>query len=468
MIAPVLLLALAGAAASPCAPVAPAAAPDPAGAAEYRGVAEAALAGGDRDTAAAAFRAAAERDPADARSREALAKLCGGGPAAPDPFEEGLRLLEAGETRRAAAAFAAARAAGAGGSAALLEGICRYDLGDDAAARPLLAEAERVPAHRELARLYLGLVALRQGQGAQAASLFDAATANPALARMATDLSRLASREGRLVLSAWAEGGWDSNVTLAPPGAAGSDDADGAWAVGAAGLWRPRGAPGPYLRLGGSAHEQLQLGGYDLAALDAAAGWQARAGPVSLLAEYAYGHRTLAGDPYLSAHRLLASAGVPLRRAVLSGTAFVRLESYSGAYDPFSGVLGRGEVKLALPVGLAWLGLAYGAGRDAADLGYLSWLEHGPRVELRLPLGARARLAAEVAAWFRAYDEEDPVLLDTRRDTYLDAALLGEVDLGRRLTAHLGLQARRALSSIPSLEYDKLVPTAGLQWTAGY
>ncbi|ABC80278.1 hypothetical protein [Anaeromyxobacter dehalogenans] len=463
-----LLLAAAAAATSPCAPVSPAGAADPSAAAEYRAVAEAALRSGDRDTAAAAFRAAAERDPADARSRAELTKLCAAGPAAADPFEEGLRLLDAGETRRAAEAFAAARAAGAGESAALLEGICRYDLGEDDAARPLLREAERVPAHRELARLYLGLVALRAGEGSQAASLFEAATANPALARMATDLSRLASRDGRLVLSAWAESGWDSNVTLAPPGSAGSGDADGIWAVGAAGLWRPRGAVGPYLRAGGAANEQFQLGGYDLAALDGAAGWQARAGAVSLLAEYAYGYRTLAGDPYLSAHRLLASAGVPLGRAVLSATAFVRLESYSGAYDPFSGVLARGEAKLAFPVGLAWLGLAYGAGRDAADVGYLSWVEHGPRAELRLPLGARARLAAEAGVSFRAYDAQDPVLLDTRRDTYLDAALLGELDLGRRLTARLGLQARRALSSIPSLEYDKLVPTVGLQWTAGY
>lgn len=465
------LLALAAllAAADPCAPVEPVTPPDPAAAAEYRAVGEAERSRGDRGTAAAAFRAAAALDPDDASSRDALRALCAAGAAGPEPFAEGLRLLDEGDLRGAAAAFRSAREREGGDpSAALLEGICRYDLGEDAEAARLLREAEQAPAHRPAARLYLGMLALREGAGRQAAALFDSAASSPSLARMASDLARLARREGKLVLSVLAESGWDSNVPLAASELPGGRE-DGAWALTAGALWRPRGAAGPYLRASGSLHQQLSLDAYDFGAVDGAAGWQARAGRLALLAEYDYGYRTLGGDPFLSSHRLLASAGLPLGRAVASILWFTRFQDYSGGYQPFSGTLHRAEAKASLPVGArATLALAYGGGRDLADADYLSYLEHGPRAELRLAVARRVRLAAEAAASFRAYDAVDPALGAARRETYLDGAALAEVDLTARLSVRAALQVRHAWSNVAALEYDKVVPTLGLSWTAGF
>jgi tetratricopeptide (TPR) repeat protein len=466
---PVLLLAAALlAAADPCAPVV-ARAEDPAAASEYRAVGEAERARGDLETAAAAFRTAAALDAQDGGSRQALRALCAAGPGAPEPFAEGLRLLEADDARGAAAAFRSARErAGADPSAALLEGICRYELGEDAEAASLLREAEQAPAHRAAARLYLGMLALRAGAGSQAAALFDSAGASPSLARMAADLARLARREGRLVLSVLAESGWDSNVPLVASDLPG-DREDGAWALTAGALWRPRGSFGPYLRANGSLHQQFTLDAYDFGAVDGAAGWQVRAGRLGLLAEYDYGYRMLGGDPFLSSHRLLASASLPIGRAVASLLWFTRFDGYSGAYQPFSGVVHRTEAKVSFPLGeRALLALAYGGGRDLADAGYLSFLEHGPRAELRLALAPRVRLGVELAATFRAYDAADPAFGTARHETYLDGAALAEVDLTERLSLRAALQARRASSSVSALEYDKVVPTLGMSWTAGY
>ena len=63
-------------------------------------------------------------------------------------------------------------------SAALLEGICDYQLGEDTAAQPLLLHAESRPEHRDLARFYLGLIALRAGEARRASVLFEQASAN--------------------------------------------------------------------------------------------------------------------------------------------------------------------------------------------------------------------------------------------------------------------------------------------------
>jgi tetratricopeptide (TPR) repeat protein len=133
--------------------------------------------------------------------------------------------------RGAAAAFQAARKGDAGPSAALLEGICRHELGEEDEAAALLREAAAYPPHREEAQLYLGLVALRTGSSSEAAALFESASANPALEHAAADLARLARRDGRLVLSVFAESGWDSNVNLAPSGTPiGPPTSDGATA----------------------------------------------------------------------------------------------------------------------------------------------------------------------------------------------------------------------------------------------
>jgi Flp pilus assembly protein TadD len=466
-----LALALAAATADPadpCAPV-PALAPDLAAAREYRAVGDAELSRGARRTAAAAYRAAAARDPGDGVSRAALARLCAERPLA-DPFAEGVAAMEAGDSRAALQAFRAARgAAPPSPSSALLEGICHYDLGEDAEAEALLRIAETAPAHRDAARLHLGLLRLRAGDGGGAAALFDAAGNGPGLSRVAGDLARLARREGRLVLSVLAESGWDSNVTLAPSEAVPGPEGDGAYGVTAAALWRPRGPSGPYLRGSAGLTEQLSLGAYDFGAFDAAAGWQARLRSLTLLAEYDLGARTLGDDPFLTAQRLLASAILVRRGSSLSATYSARFEDYARAYRDYSGVLHRGELRLSFPIARALRGaVSYGAARDLARAADLSYLEHGPRAELRLAVGRSLRLGVEVAASFRRHDEASAAGAPVRADELYDAAALAELDLGAHLTLRAGIQGRVARSSLDAFAYDKVVPSLGLLWMAGY
>ncbi len=113
--------------------------------------------------------------------------------------------MEAGDLRGAIAAFRRARAGGPDPSTALVEGVCHYELAEDADARVLLREAEAAPVHREAAQFYLGLIALREGQSGDAARLLDAAAASPGFAPLASDLARLERRSRKLVLSVLAE-----------------------------------------------------------------------------------------------------------------------------------------------------------------------------------------------------------------------------------------------------------------------
>jgi tetratricopeptide (TPR) repeat protein len=459
------LLALTLAAVDPCAPVEPVA-PDPAAARVYRDVGEAELAAGARDSAAAAYREALARDPSDATSRDALRKLCT--VPGPDPYQDGLRRLDAEDLPGAARAFEAAYAADGSTSAALLGGIARYELGEDAQSERLLRLAERDPAHREEARFYLGLLALRAGDGERAVSLLEGAATNPALASPASDLARLASRDGRVILSLLAESGWDSNVNLGPGGPLGpAAQSDGMSGLSASILWRPTGTRGPYLRAGGLLHNLTQLDAYDLTGAEAAAGWQLRAGRQGATAEYEYAHRTLGGDDYLGTHRLLASAWLRRGRALATASYAMRFEDFAGDWSPFSGVLHRAEARAAFDATPRLrLGLAYAAARDATREPVLSYWEHGPRAEGRLLLG-RTRLGVDLGVTLRAYDAYDAALGARRSDTYLDGAAFVEVDVAARWTARAGVVGRRAVSNVDALAYDKLAPSVAIGYTLG-
>lgn len=463
----ILALALAATAVrDPCAPVAPAAAPDGTAAAEYRAVAEAELARGDRDAAAIAFHAAATLDPDDAASRGALARLCEEGPRS-DAFARGVALLDGGDARGALAALHATHPAGAPTPAvALLEGICHYDLGEDALAEPLLRLAETSPAHRDAARLHLGLLRLRAGDASEAAALLDASTYGPGLGGVARDLAKYARRDRNLVASFLVESGWDSNVTLGPSELAGAES-DGALGLVGAVLWRPRGASGPYLRASGEVSQQLSLDVYDLTDLGGAAGWQHRTRWLTVAAEYGFSSQTLGGAPYLFGQRLVASAVLSRGRAALGATYAARIDDYARAYAAYSGTTHLGDLRLSVPLGRSRLALSYGAARDLAGAAELSFAEHGPRAELLVALGTRARVGLEGVARFRDYDAPAPGATVVRTDTLLDASVFGELDLSARLTARVTVQGRRVRSNVDGLDYEKLVPFVGFLWVAG-
>lgn len=464
-----LLLAAALLATEPCAPPpAPAGAPDPAAGEAYRKVGDDERAAGAVETATIAYREALARDPGDAAARAALEALC----QARDvetPFQRGMARLDAGDLRGAVDAFREARARGPDASASLVEGVALYELGDDAEARARFAEAREDPAHREAADLYLGLVALREGEGAEAARRLDGAAASPEYAFIAAGLRPLAGRTGRLVLALAADTSWDSNAQLAPTGTPVGTSSDGAGGLSASALLRPLGESGPYLRAAGALHQQLRFGDLDQAGLSGALGWQLGRGARALLAEYAYEDRTLGGAQFLGAHRLLAAGFVPAGPLTLAASYLVRFESYQGAiYQPFSGTLQRAEVSLAAPLGRAARALvAYRLARGAAEVAELSFVEHGPRVELRLEAAPRLRVELQAGVDWRPYDAFDAALGVTRSDTSLDGAAGVEWDLADRVVLRASLEARRSWSSAPGLNYVRVVPALGIVFVTG-
>jgi hypothetical protein len=461
-----LLSALALAAADPCAPVEAAPIPDPVAAAEFRAVAEQEAAAGHEETAAVAWRKAAALDPGDRRARAALARACseGGarGPSA-DPLGEGIRLLDAGHYREAAARFRAAQRGGVVADAALLEGICRYELGEDTEATRLLRIAEAEPAHRSTARLYLGLVALRDGAARDAATLFEEASANPAVATFANDLARSARWDGPLLVSAFAEGGYDSNVSLTSQGRGPATPGDALAGVSALAIARPFGANGLFFRAAAGAQKYARLSEYDFALLDGAAGWRWWRGGTGVTAEYALGERTLGGQHYLLTNRLLATGAIARGPFALTGAWQGRFDSYGATWSDYSGFAQRADARASVALGTrVRLGFGWGWGHADARDPVLAWTEQGPRADLRVAFGARMRIAVEGGRSERRYEGFDTALGVRQQDVILDGTAAWELDLSPRTTVRLSVLFRNSTSNVAGFDYTKVVPTAGI------
>jgi hypothetical protein len=471
MIVPLSLaaaLALGGAP-DPCGAAEPAATPDRAVAALYRAVGDAERAAGSMDAAAAAYRAALSNDPGDAAARAGLEAACSG--RAGLAFQEGVRLMRGGDLRGAIAAFERARSGSEDAAAALLEGICLYESGDDAAAAPLLRAAEADPAHRENARFFLGLLALRVGRSADAQDLLSRSAADPVLAPFARDLVRTARRSGRLALSFVAESGWDSNVDLTPDIAGGTAHAgDGVGSMTALVDLRPLGESGPFLRAVGNWREQTTLNAFDMWGVGGAAGWQAGHGGHFWLAEYSYDWRDLAREPYLSAHRLFGTARFQLAPNASAGASWLtRFETFQPAVDAgYSGARHVAEADLVLGLGQRTaLTAAWRGGRDLTRDRTLSWWDQGPRLALRIAAARFARVGLDAAFAWRRYDEVDPALGVRRSDIVLDLGALVELDVADRWTLRASTSLRREVSNVPDFTYWKLVPMIGIGYTTG-
>jgi hypothetical protein len=462
-----LMTALALAAADPCAQIEAASRPDPAAAAEFRAVAEEEDAAGHAETAAVAWRKAAALDPGDAKAREALARACsaeGGARAASrDDLSEGIRLLDAGRYREAAGKLRAAQRGAVRADAALLEGICRYELGEDTEAGRLLRIAEADPAHRDTARLYLGLVALREGAAREAATLFDEASANPAVANFATDLARSARWEGPLLVSGFAEAGYDSDVSLTSRGRGPATPGDALGGASVLAIVRPLGSNGLFLRAAGAAQKYARLSDYDFTLLEGAAGWRWWRGGTGVTAEYSLAERTLGGQHYLLTNRFLATGAVARGPFALSGAWQGRFESYGSTWSDYSGFAQRADAKGSVALGTRLrLGVGWGWAHDDTSASLLAWTEQGPRAELRLALGARMRLALEAGRVVRNYEAFDATLGVRQRDVILDGTAAWELDLNPRTTVRLSLLFRDSRSNVAGFDYTKVVPTAGI------
>jgi hypothetical protein len=139
------LLTLLVSAVDPCTAPIPPGTGDPREAQVYVRVGDAERARGNLGAAREAYRAALARAPASVEARRGLEAACA--PVA-DPVQAGADALEAGDPEGALRALAGARGAGNDHAVDLLEGIARYQLGQDTIAVPLLEAARSDPRDR--------------------------------------------------------------------------------------------------------------------------------------------------------------------------------------------------------------------------------------------------------------------------------------------------------------------------------
>jgi len=457
-----MLLALLIAAADPCAPPEPANPPDPAAAQVYVEV-------GESENALEAFREALRLDPTNARAQAGFQAACR---PRDERFKRARTLMDAGDRAAAIRLFEELRAEGPSPPAALLEGICLYELEQDGPAETLLLEAEGDESVADSARFFLGLIARRRGEQAEAERLFaDLAQGTSPMREQADRLLRESRAERPFSISLLAESGYDSNATLSPSGA--PVGGDGLGSLAAALVWKP--IDGLFARATGFYRAQTQLYDYNLGAAGGALGYVLGPASRQLAAEYDYDFVALGNAPYLSANRLAVAGRLGFGALALSAALAVRFENYrTGTTSAFSGTLYGGQLSATVRVANgAWIELSYCGARDLATYVETSYLDHGPLASLHFSFGA-FRATMEAGAAFRLYDDVDPALVTPampqgvqRQDVLLDATAWAEYDLGERWTLRLSLGGRDAISNVPELTYLRGYATHGMAFNSG-
>jgi tetratricopeptide (TPR) repeat protein len=455
-----MIAVLLSAAAAVCTLPDPAPAPDAAAARVYLEVGDAELAAGSLKTALVAYREAARLDSSNERARSAYLSACVEG-ARDALLADGRRRMDEGDCRGAVEMF---RQLPDDPAAALYEAICLYEHGDDDEARPLLLKALAAPAYEDRARYFLGLIELRDRSGNDAAELFDrVAGAGGPLAERAEVLRSAALRSGRMVVAAFAESGYDSNISYTPDSLPASGDFGGAGGLSFS--LRPLGLSGPYLRGNAYYRRQAQATDRDLGLFSGQAGYRLGRGETYALGDYAYEATMLGGSPLRFAHRLRAGGRWQIRRFALSALYSLRFETYqtpgSSAYSGTAHSL-TPEVSYWLPLGSS-ISLGYFVLRDVTSFADTSAWEHGPRAAVRWVLRPTLRLAAEGGFLFRSYDAGIP---QARSDAIRYAGASVEQDLGR-FTLRLAGGARASVSNHAAFTYSRLTATLGVSYTLG-
>jgi tetratricopeptide (TPR) repeat protein len=445
----------------------PAPARDHEAAQAYVEVGDGELAAGSLDTAMVAYREALRLEPDSARAREGFLSAC----TRANPAEErarGRALMDAGERRAAIEVFERLRQGRTDRVAALLEGICLYEEGDDELARPLLVEARTAPDLAPRASYFLGLIELRDGSGSDAVAHFEAASAEKGLlAERAELLRNIAYHSGRGVLALSIESGYDSNVNYTPNGLPAS--ADGAGATGLVFALRPLGVSGPFLRAYGYYRQQFQATDRDFGNFGGQAGWRAGRGDRYLFADYAFDASLLGGSPFLYAHRLRGGGRWQIRRVGLTAVYGARFGSYQTIDSaPYSGILQTVDADISIRF---WLGsvvvLGYHAGRDAANAPEAASWEHGPRAAVRFVLLPTLSVSADAAWLWLPFDAPAPGSSVARSDRILYLAAAVEKDFANRFTLRLSLGDRIARSNLSAYSYSRITATLALSYTLG-
>ncbi len=469
---PALLVASALAAADPCvgAP-APASVRELVAAAAYVRVGREEERSGAPDVARLAYAQALSLDPGNAEARAGLARVCVGTSPAAAPLDEAIARMDAGDREGALALLQALEGERKTAEAQLLEGILRYELGEDALALPLLRSAEQDPALAASAGLFLGLIALRAGDAPAASARFAslAEGEDSPLRSSARSLLRLARREGRLAFSAFLEGGYDSNVNLAGPETPVPGGADAFGGVALSLLLRPW-RKGPYLLAHGGYRAQTRLIEEDTGAAGAVLGYSLGSQGLRGSAEYELGLVSFGGVPYQLSHALNLRGAFPLSSWLFSAESLTRLEAFLlPEQAPYSGVreVARAAVGLAVHRAL-FLEAGYTLTRDAAREPALAYVEHGPSLRARWQPLAPLHLVAGFDVRWRGFDAPDVDLGVSRMESTLEGTLRTELELGEDWTLYLSVEGQRAFSSVPELGYLRFVGSAGVAYARGF
>jgi len=409
-------------------------------AAAYASVGDDARASGDVRVAAVAYRKALASDPDQAGARAALDAMC-----------------------RADRTGALAGDDGAHLNAA----IARFRAGelDDAAAR-LRPIAAGGGASSATAHLFLGLIALQRHDGKAAAIELDRAARDPQYAAIAAPLSRLARRDGLVVVQLMLQPEIDSNAALLPDtppagSTAGPPQTDeDLLTVGSL-----TARPWPWLSLRDTIlwRAQRTLSELDFVAQDAQVEATFDRGGDHAALRYDFDSDLLAGDPYLLAHRVTAGYRHELGRATLSASYAIRRRAYQGASEAaFTGWVHAADagalIRAADHLDVDARVLASREG--TADPTYAAWIAGG-QVAARWRPSAGLRVNASATGWYARYDGAEPDG-EMRRDTHVEAGLDGEYDLGDHVIAMAGVAATRNDSTVEDFRYVKLVARLGV------
>ena len=460
-----LLLGLLLGATDPCTAPVPVGEGDPREADVYVRVGDAERARGHLGAAREAYRAALTRAPGSVEARRGLEAVC-----APvvDPVQTAADALEARDSEGALRALARARGHGNDRAVDLLEGIAHYQLGQDTSAVPLLESARSDPAMAESASFFLGLIALRRGDGDRASRLFDQAGRALGLEDAARQLARTAQQEGHVVLSVATELVYDTNVALRPDGAPLTvPGPDGSAGLSVMALVRPWGTPGPYLRVEGQLSKQFTLDQLDLLGGAAALGFRLPGPTGSLTGEYAYSYQAVDWRGYLADQRVFLGGSLLTGMALWGFAYAAHFESYRWSeLADLSGVRQVLELDAGLlpGAGVRVTG-GYAGTWDAARVENLSYLEHGPILELVWSTGKWTLGARGAMAW-RTYLAPDPAYSGTtREDTRYFATTWVDLGLCAQWSVRGTVRLLRTDSNIPDLNSTEWIFIGSLTWT---
>jgi hypothetical protein len=233
------------------------------------------------------------------------------------------------------------------------------------------------------------------------------------------------------------------------------------------GLARPWGSTGPYARVEAQLSKQFTISELDLIGGAAALGFRLLGPTGSFVGEYAYTLQALDGRGYLADHRIFLGGSL-LTGMFLWGAAYAaHFETYRWeALSDQSGIRQVLELDVGLLPGAGVRITAGWAGTwDAAKVDPLSYLEHGPILELVWARGPATIGARGALAW-RTYQAPDPNYdLATREDTRIAGTTWIDLLLGSQWSVRGTVRLLRVNSNVPDLNATEWVFIGSVVWT---